>query len=47
MALKPQTLNPGLAGRPARAAYYTQEIKNSQGETIAVGCPTATRALLA
>jgi transketolase len=45
--LKPQTLKSRLAPTPAQPPKYSVRVKNAAGAEVVLGCPRATRALVA
>lgn len=46
-ALKPQALKSRLAGTPAAAPRYAVTVRNAAGAELTLGCPKATRGLVA
>lgn len=46
-ALKPQTLKSRLAPTPAQAPKYSTTVRNAKGAEVVLGCPKATRGLVA
>lgn len=46
-ALKPQTVKSRLAPTPAQAPRYSTTVRNAQGAEVVLGCPKATRGLVA
>ena len=46
-ALKPQSVKSRLAATPAQAPKYSTTVHNAQGAEVVLGCPKATRGLVA
>ena len=46
-ALKPQSVKSRLAATPAQAPKYSTTVRNAQGAEVVLGCPKATRGLVA